>query len=139
MARNGRTVYDDNLLTISEDGVIYGRDELLSADIPATSLIVFYSHFAMRNTYAVVMETTIETFLTDYGFTIVVGEIPLAGNYLQLKEQITKNIKKYWDTGKEIRAFASPFQGKLSCFLVTRGGKYLSVVVYNDMQVMIES
>lgn len=132
--RSGKTVYDDNLLNINEDGIIFTKKELVDAEIPENSIIVFYSEYLVRNTYAVVVdsERTLNRFLTDYGFTVVAVDSPRQIHYLQLIKQITTSVKHYWDGSQQIRAYASPVDGKIACILVERDGRYMGVAIYQE-------
>lgn len=129
----GRTIYEDIMYDIKEDDVIFGKEELVNAGITDDQLIIFYSEQLVRNTYAIVVDSSPNSFLTDYGFSIV-GEfaIPRYVHYLQFREQITKNVKMYWDENRTIKAYTSPFQGRLIYFLATRNGKFLTVVVHTQ-------
>lgn len=125
-------MYDDNLLNIEEDEIIFGKKELIDAEIPEDNVVVFYSEYLVRNTYSIVVdnEVTLNRFLIDYGFSIVAVDSPRQIHYLQLNKQITTSIKQYWDESRQIRAYASPIDGKISCILTKRNERYVGVVLY---------
>lgn len=137
-----KTVYDDMIYNVIENPNIYTKEELLDAGgISEDNIIVFYSDYFGQNVYAVITDHNIDNFFTAYGLVISFTEenplgyfSPRYVNYVQFREQVSKNQKMYWDEAREVRLFTSPFQGKIIYYLARRPdvNKYVAVVVYTQ-------